>query len=122
MNTDLTFITNEGGQNLKGRFETLIKDTRFFDCLVGYFFTSGFFNIYKPLESTERVRVLIGINTDRRSFDLIMKTKDEPQPLKVLAALQASIPLRLLEEHIAGRTGSRTARREVILSEFLTDG
>ena len=79
MNTDLTFITNEKGQNLKNRFETLIKDTRFFDCLVGYFYTSGFFNIYKPLESTERIRVLIGISTDRRTFDLIEKAKEPYQ-------------------------------------------
>jgi hypothetical protein len=39
-------------------------------------------------------------------------------PLKVLAALQSSIPARLLEEHMAGQTGSRTGRREVILSEY----
>lgn len=40
--TDLTFITNEKGENLVDRFVTLIKDTRYFDCLVGYFYTSGF--------------------------------------------------------------------------------
>jgi len=39
-------------------------------------------------------------------------------PLKVLATLQASIPLRLLEEHLAGQTDSRTGKREVILSEY----
>ena len=39
---DLTFITNEEQQNLRDRFEVLIKDTKFFDCLVGYFFTRGF--------------------------------------------------------------------------------
>ena len=37
MNTDLSFITNEENQSLKNRFEVLIKDTSFFDCLVGYF-------------------------------------------------------------------------------------
>ena len=42
MNTDLTFITNEERQSLKKRFEVLIKDTSFFDCLVGYFYSSGF--------------------------------------------------------------------------------
>ena len=39
---DLTFITNEKNQNLANRFRTLIKDTQFFDVLVGYFYTSGF--------------------------------------------------------------------------------
>ncbi|MDD4352769.1 MAG: DEAD/DEAH box helicase, partial [Candidatus Gracilibacteria bacterium] len=45
---------------------------------------------------------------------------DLANPLKVLGVLQASIPARLLEEHFAAGTGSRTGRREVILSEYLT--
>jgi hypothetical protein len=40
VNTDKTFITNENGQTLLGRFKIIIKDTRFFDVLVGYFYTS----------------------------------------------------------------------------------
>jgi superfamily II DNA or RNA helicase len=79
LNTDLTFITNEKGQNLKSRFETLIKDTRFFDCLVGYFYASGFFKIYEPLANTERIRILIGISTSKRTFDLIQKADNERQ-------------------------------------------
>ena len=79
LNNDLTFITNEKGQNLKNRFETLIKDTRFFDCLVGYFYASGFFNIYKPLAGTEQIRILIGISTDRHAFDLIEKAREPNQ-------------------------------------------
>ena len=49
MNTDLSFITNEENQSLKNRFEVLIKDTSLFDCLVGYFYSSGFHAIYKSL-------------------------------------------------------------------------
>lgn len=79
MSTDLTFLTNEDGHDLKGRFQTLIKDTRFFDCLVGYFYTSGFFHVYKSLEKTEKVRVLIGISTDRSTFDLIDQAKGPVQ-------------------------------------------
>ena len=71
MSTDLTFITNEKGQDLKTRFETLIQDTRYFDCLVGYFYTSGFFNLYKPLEKTQKIRILVGISTDRSTYDLV---------------------------------------------------
>lgn len=41
MNSDLTFITNEKNQTLLDRFRVLIKDTLFFDVLVGYFYTSG---------------------------------------------------------------------------------
>jgi len=61
---DLTFITNEKNQTLANRFRTLIKDTEFFDVLVGYFYTSGFYEIYKSLEKTEKIRILVGINTN----------------------------------------------------------
>jgi len=77
--TDLTFITNEENQNLKQRFEVLIKDTRFFDCLVGYFYTSGFYSIYEALENTEKIRILIGINTSRQVYEMIQKSKKEEQ-------------------------------------------
>lgn len=79
MSSDLTFITNEEDQNLETRFNTLIKDTRFFDCLVGYFYTSGFYAIYKSLESTEKIRVLIGISTGKETLDLIDESKKENQ-------------------------------------------
>jgi len=72
-NTDLTFITNLPGQTLKDRFNALIKDTRFFDVLVGYFYVSGFYAIYKSLENTEKIRILIGISTTKQTFELIEK-------------------------------------------------
>ena len=69
MSTDLTFITNESGQTLQNRFGDLLRGhTRFFDCLVGYFYVSGFFRIYRSLERTEKVRILIGLSTDRTTF------------------------------------------------------
>jgi hypothetical protein len=64
LSQDLTFITNEKNQSLADRFKTLIKDTQFFDVLVGYFYTSGFYEIYKSLEKTEKIRILVGINTN----------------------------------------------------------
>ena len=73
MNTDLSFITNEENQSLKERFEVLIKDTSFFDCLVGYFYSSGFHAIYPSLESTEKIRILIGISTSRQTFEMMEK-------------------------------------------------
>ena len=71
MNSDLTFITNEEGQTLKKRFEVLIKDSKFFDCLVGYFYSSGFHALYKSLEKTEKIRILIGISTSESVLNLI---------------------------------------------------
>ena len=76
MITDTTFITNEGEKNLRERFRVLIKDTRFFDVLVGYFYTSGFYSLYKSLGKTEKNRILIGINTNRQTYQLIQKSQD----------------------------------------------
>lgn len=54
MNTDLTFITNKENETLLERFKVLIKDTKYFDALVAFFYTSGFYNLYKSLEKTEQ--------------------------------------------------------------------
>ncbi|MCK5680168.1 NgoFVII family restriction endonuclease [bacterium] len=79
MTTDLTFITNEQGNNLKERFKALIKDTCFFDVLVGYFYTSGFYAIYPQLEETEKIRILIGISTNQQTYDLLHKVQSVKQ-------------------------------------------
>lgn len=73
--SDLTFITNEKGQNLLERFKVLIKDTDFFDVLVGYFYTSGFYALYKSLEKTKKIRILIGISTNKRTLELIEQSR-----------------------------------------------
>ncbi|MGC9066368.1 MAG: phospholipase D-like domain-containing protein, partial [Candidatus Ratteibacteria bacterium] len=73
---DLTFITNEPEKTLKDRFTQLIKDCKFFDCLVAYFYLSGFHALYKPLEGSERIRILVGIGTNRETYDLISTAKD----------------------------------------------
>jgi len=43
MDSDLTFVTNELNKSLLERFRVLVKDTQFFDLLVGYFYTSGLY-------------------------------------------------------------------------------
>ncbi len=68
---DLTFIANEPGKTLKDRFEQLINDCSSFDCLVAYFYISGFHAICKALENTERIRILMGIGTTRETYELI---------------------------------------------------
>jgi superfamily II DNA or RNA helicase len=80
MNSDLTFITNEKNKRLADRFRVLIKDTQFFDVLVGYFFTSGFYEMYKSLESTEKIRILIGISTNKEAVNLIQRAEAGEQP------------------------------------------
>ncbi len=75
MNTDLTFITNEGSATLSDRFNVLIKGCKSFDALCGYFYSSGFYKIYKALEDTEKIRILVGISTDITTFQMIEEAK-----------------------------------------------
>jgi hypothetical protein len=76
--SDLTFITNEACQSLRDRFAILLsKDTRFFDCLVGYFFISGFYRLYPALENVEKIRILVGLQTDRTAYDLLQRAKEQ---------------------------------------------
>lgn len=77
MSTDTTFITNEGENNLRDRFKMLLGDTRCFDVLVGYFFTSGFYTLLKSLDGTEKIRILIGISTDRGTLDVIQEANSQ---------------------------------------------
>lgn len=73
--SDLTFITNENGQNLLERFKVLIKDTECFDVLVGYFYTSGFHALYQTLEKTRKIRILIGISTNKTTLEFIEQAR-----------------------------------------------
>ena len=98
MDSDLTFITNEKNKTLLDRFKILIKDTRFFDVLVGYFYTSGFHSIYKSLEKTEKIRILIGISTNQEVFKLIQRAKEEQQPLFQFSHAEVK---KQLEESVA---------------------
>lgn len=75
---DLTFFTNEPERDLYSRFSKILKsNTQFFDILVGYFRTSGFFKMYEAMESVEKIRVLIGLNVDKYTVKIIDKANSE---------------------------------------------
>lgn len=78
-NTDLTFFTNEPGQSLLGRFKATLKDTKFFDVLVGYFRASGFYQLYESLEDVEKIRIYFELlNTNKAKFQLDTTDGQEP--------------------------------------------
>jgi len=77
MNTDLKFFTNEPEATLLQRFQkTLKNNTQFFDVLVGYFRSSGFFRLYKSLEGVEKVRILVGLNVDKVTHQMVQTSKE----------------------------------------------
>lgn len=65
MGTDTKFFTNEDGNSLLARFRETLPGTRFFDVLSGYFRASGFGLIADCLENVEKMRILVGMETER---------------------------------------------------------
>jgi len=115
MTTDLTFITNEENQTLKDRFHVLIKDARFFDVLVGYFFTSGFYTIYPALEETEKIRILVGISTDKQTYEMLTTAKEEKQLELILSHGEAKqIVEKKVAEELDESQDNRNVERGVI--------
>ncbi|HNX05696.1 MAG TPA: phospholipase D-like domain-containing protein, partial [Opitutales bacterium] len=100
MSSDLTFITNESGKNLRDRFGVLLgDDTRLFDCLVGYFFISGFHKLHPALTKTEKIRILVGIKTDGATYELIQTAKAQQEfILESHAHVRERLPGEILSE------------------------
>lgn len=100
MSSDLTFLTNEPGNSLRDRFSVLLSSTtRYFDCLVGYFFISGFYKLYPALENVEKIRILIGLRTDRIVYELLERGGEQGElPLKSHASVKEEIPKNVLGE------------------------
>ena len=121
MNSDLTFITNEKGQNLLERFKVLIKDTEFFDVLVGYFYTSGFHALYKSLEKTKKIRILVGINTNKQAVELIEKAKQSELQFSH-AETKEHFSNQVAEEYETVEESNEIEEGENIFREWLQNG
>jgi superfamily II DNA or RNA helicase/HKD family nuclease len=66
--TDLTFFTNDANQTLLDRFKATLADTRLFDILVGYFYASGFYQLYDSIEPLDKTRILVGLGVDTEVY------------------------------------------------------
>lgn len=76
--TDLKFFTNEPDRDLYSRFSAILKsNTQFFDVLVGYFRSSGFFKLYDAMKDVEKIRILVGLNVDKYTVDIIDSANNE---------------------------------------------
>lgn len=78
LNTDLTFFTNDKDNSLLDRFKATLSDTKLFDVLVGYFRSSGFYQLYESIESVEKTRILVGLGIDDESFRTIDESRRQP--------------------------------------------
>ena len=62
------FFTNKEDNTLLNKFKGVFennRDIRYFDALVGYFRSSGYFAIRPFLEDVPNIRILVGINVDK---------------------------------------------------------
>ncbi|MBR3099638.1 MAG: helicase [Clostridia bacterium] len=94
---DLKFFTNEPERDLYSRFATILKsNTQFFDVLVGYFRTSGFFRMHEAMGDVDKIRILVGLNVDRFTVKLIDRMKEEVK----YAAISAKEGKDIISEEI----------------------
>lgn len=76
-NTDFTFFTNDQNHTLLDRFKATLADTRLFDVLVGYFRSSGFYQLYEAMEPIEKNRILVGLGIDNESYQAIDASRSQ---------------------------------------------
>ena len=69
MGTDTKFFTNEDNNSLLERFKSTLPTTRYFDVLAGYFRSSGFGLLSDALGNVEKMRILVGLETEKSVVD-----------------------------------------------------
>lgn len=73
--TDTMFFTNEPGLKLEDRFKSTLVNVETFDILVGYFRTSGFKALCNEFENIDKIRILIGLSTDKQTVETYKQSK-----------------------------------------------
>jgi len=72
------FFTNEPDRDLYTRFDKILRsNVQFFDVLVGYFRTSGFYKMSDALKNVEKIRILVGLNVDAYTVKIIDYANEE---------------------------------------------
>ncbi len=64
---------------------------------MGYFFVSGFYKLYPDLEHVEKIRVLVGLQTDRVVYEFLQQARDQavlPLPSHAATQEQAAAEVR----------------------------
>lgn len=115
---DLKFFTNAPERDLYGRFSTILKsNTQLFDVLVGYFRTSGFFKLYPAMEDVEKIRILVGLNVDKYTVEIIDQAK-----LPTLKEAQEEFGNEVEEEFEQSETSAKVEKGVRKFIEWLKNG
>lgn len=122
--TDTKFFTNEPENTLYERFAAILRsNTQFFDVLVGYFRTSGFFRMYEALEDVEKIRILVGLNVDRFTVKIIDRAKGGTGYVAVASADGQTAIAEEVEKEFEESTASAAIEKGVrIFIEWMKSG
>ena len=122
--TDLKFFTNEPERDLYSRFAAILKsNTQFFDALVGYFRSSGFFKLYEALETVEKIRILVGLNVDRFTIKVIDRATEEMKVVGISTAEVKEIVGQEIEKEFSESESSEEVEKGVrIFLDWLKSG
>lgn len=120
MSSDLTFLTNEPGNTVRDRLAALLTQTKQLDVLVGYFFLSGFHRIYEDLARADKVRILVGLKTDRQTFNALQEAKQLSLPSH--AETLEALPPVVLDELEKGDDTSEIERGVRTFVDWMKSG
>lgn len=122
--TDLKFFTNEPERDLYSRFSAILKsNTQFFDVLVGYFRSSGFFKMYEALEEVEKIRILVGLNVDKYTVKIIDRVNNEANYASISTTEGKEIIVDEIEKEFENATSSSKVEKGVrIFMDWLKSG
>src|SRR3990167_3535995 len=93
-------ITNTGTNTLSAALKDILPNCDRVDALVGYFYFSGFRDLYKEL-ADKKIRILVGMDIDRRIVEKMAAFKD------------ADLDSHLTDEKILSRAGAKENYFEV---------
>ncbi len=71
----MSSISNEGTNTLSSTLKDVLPNCDRIDALVGYFYFSGFKDLYKDLKD-KKIRILVGMDIDRSIIERISSLKD----------------------------------------------
>lgn len=124
INNDLKFFTNEPERDLYTRFSTILKsNTQFFDALVGYFRSSGFFKLYESLETVDKIRILVGLNVDCFTMKIIDQANNDVHYTSVSSIDAKEVLSNKVETEFAESNTSEAVERGVrVFIDWLKSG
>lgn len=124
INNDLKFFTNEPERDLYTRFSTILQsNTQFFDALVGYFRSSGFFKLYESLETVDKIRILVGLNVDCFTMKIIDQANNDVHYTSVSSIDAKEVLSNKVETEFAESNTSEAVERGVrVFIDWLKSG